>query len=434
MSYILQEGRSSVTAHISQARCCSSAALLPVESFLSGSFSRRHDDHALDPKNMAASHKAGVVADDEIVNLYKVYGGSLGAAIVEKNADGGRDLFEYSRSGGSSVGIVRMHENMSPLLNYFELEITCDGRERAIGIGVGDCNYPLTRMPGWNPRSIGFHADDGKLYHQAGFGAAYGPLSYKGDRMGVGVDFETECGEEYVKVWFTRNGEMLNRAITVKRPMKGLYPLIGMHSEKEQVRYLGHRYCTPNCGDDDVPGMHIDSVHPLTYWLRCNGISFGKDPRKLFFRAGSRDVSSAVACSPLTAEWFYFEVCIDDGGEDNSIGIGVSPWDYSLDSYPGWRSQSVGYHGDNGCLYKEHGNGKPFGPKCEKGDVMGCGVLFGDEAVKDSDKNSCIVFFTRNGEHVGQCEAVVPKDGFYPMVSMSSPGQKVTVAFDVLTG
>ena len=383
---------------------------------------------------MAVSQEAGVGADNSTINLYKVYGGALGAAVVEKNAGGNRDLFEFDRKKGSSVGVVRMNEPMSPLINYFELKITCDGINRAIGIGVGDCNYPLTRQPGWNANSIGFHADDGRLYYHAGSGARLGPVSYKGDRMGVGVDFETECGEGYVKVWFTRNGEMLDNAIRVKRPMKGLYPLIGMHSDKEQVRYLGHRYCSPNCGDDDVLVMHVDSVHPLTYWLRCNGISFGKDPRKLFFRAGARDVSSAVASSPLTSEWFYFELCIDDGGEDNSVGIGVSPWDYSLDCYPGWRSQSVGYHGDNGCLYKEHGHGKPFGPRCEKGDVMGCGVLFGEEALNDSGKSNCVVFFTRNGERVGQCEAVVPKDGFYPMVSMSSPGQKVTVTFDLLTG
>ena len=384
---------------------------------------------------MAVSQKAGGSAGNgrgnDTVNIYKLYGGSLGSAIVEKNAGGDRDVFEFDRNKGSSVGVVRMWEPMSPLLNYFEFEITCDGRERAIGIGVGESGYSLTRMPGWNARSIGFHADDGKLYHQAGFGSAHGPQSHKGDRLGVGVDFEAECGEGYVKVWFTRNGDMVNNAITVKRPMKGLYPLIGMHSDKEQVRYLGHRYCSPNCGDDDVPVMHIDSAHPLTYWLRCNGIAFGKDPRKLFFKAGARDVSSVVASSPLTLERFYFELIIDDGGEDNSVGIGVGPWDYALDSYPGWKPQSIGYHGDNGCLYKEQGHGKPFGPKCEQGDVMGCGVILDPS---DSSNDKCTVFFTRNGERVGQCEAVVPKDGLYPMVAMSSPGQKVTVAFDLLSG
>ena len=35
-------------------------------------------------------------------------------------------------------------------------------------------------MPGWNRDSIGYHADDGKLYHERGMGVNFGPKCAKG--------------------------------------------------------------------------------------------------------------------------------------------------------------------------------------------------------------------------------------------------------------
>ena len=37
---------------------------------------------------------------------------------------------------------------------------------------------------------------------------------------------------------------------------------------------------------------------------------------------------------------------------------------------------SCAYHADDGKIFSGSGVGAPFGPRCHKGDVMGCGVLF----------------------------------------------------------
>ena len=36
----------------------------------------------------------------------------------------------------------------------------------------------------------------------------------------------------------------------------------------------------------------------------------------------------------------------------------------------------MAYHADDGKIFVGSGIGDPFGPKCSKGDVMGCGILF----------------------------------------------------------
>jgi len=58
---------------------------------------------------------------------------------------------------------------------------------------------------------------------------------------------------------------------------------------------------------------------------------------------------------------------------------------------PGWAKGSWAYHGDDGALFIESGQGISYGPTYGSGDVIGCGV--------DLHKNE--MFFTKNGEHVG---------------------------------
>ncbi len=142
--------------------------------------------------------------------------------------------------GGSSVGVVKFLEPMNPLLNYFEYVITDRGVKTTIGIGVGESRYPLTQQPGWSVNSIGYHADDGSLFCGSGFGQVFGPTCSTGDRMGCGVDFDADCGDGYVDVFFTKNGRQVGNVVRMKLPPGGFYPLVGMHSRGEKVRYLGH--------------------------------------------------------------------------------------------------------------------------------------------------------------------------------------------------
>ena len=78
----------------------------------------------------------------------------------------------------------------------------------------------MSRMPGWNRNSCGYHADDGKLYHERGMGSVFGPTCTDGDRMGCGVDFGTDCGSGYVNVFFTKNGNQVRRGDEKEEEMK----------------------------------------------------------------------------------------------------------------------------------------------------------------------------------------------------------------------
>ena len=431
-------------------------------------------------------------------------------------------------------------EPLSPLLNYFECHILAKGAESSIGIGTGERSYPLMRMPGWNRNSIGYHADDGKLYHENGSGIHFGPTCTEGDRMGCGVNFESDAGYGYCEVFFTKNGQLVGEPVRMKRPVYGLYPIIGLHSRGEKVRYLGHWH---RHGPSLMEPM-IQDHSPSNVWLRSNGILFRDDGLTLEYGGvggDSQDVSVAQGRFPLDRTNYYFQLEIMSTGNLGAIAIGVGRASYPLHSHPGWSSGAVGYHADDGKLFVEQGQGKEFGPSCSEGDIMGCGIMFDveeeegameeeikeevkeeseDESSSDSiysndedednllDDNDdaealfyhdllqrergvggrlgrgglgrlfprrgrgalrggrfggfrqnrynhrdmallgnpskslsvsnsgskCSVYFTKNGERIGDASVSMPKGGFFPLVGLLSKGEKVCVNLQPLSG
>ena len=429
---------------------------------------------------------------------------------------------------GGSTGIVKLLEPLNPILNYFEYEILDRGNEASIGIGVGERNYPMSRMPGWNRNSIGYHGDDGKLYHENGIGNVFGPTCTTGDHVGCGVDFDNEDGSGYVDVFFTRNHKVVGQPVKMKKPVYGLYPLIGLHSRGERVVYNGHWHKVP----DGLQEPMILDHSPSSMWLRSNGVKFTDDGMMLEYMGcggDAQDVGMAQSKFALSRTNHYFEMEILARGTNGALAIGLAKSNYPLHRHPGWNLGAVGYHADDGKLFVERGHGEAFGPVCTEGDRMGCGIKYTKEdeendvvdascdfesyeeslsdssspsSVSDEDQqfddeeddehffrhiiqqaqaggrgggglfgrggpfggraggiqrlrerikqrkevgeskrsavdksgHKCTVYFTKNGEKIGETECDIPVGGFFPVVAMLSKGEKVRVDLQPLSG
>ena len=137
--------------------------------------------------------------------------------------------------------------------NYFEIKLVGNSGEFGVGIGLGPINYPgsFQHMPGWDANCIGYHSDDGKLFHEYGRGRPFGPTCSEGDIMGCGVDFAGAEVEGMANVWFTKNQVMVGPPINVKILKGGLFPLIGLGTSGDvlTVKYLGHVHQEPPFAD-----------------------------------------------------------------------------------------------------------------------------------------------------------------------------------------
>ncbi|XP_070565095.1 SPRY domain-containing protein 3-like [Ptychodera flava] len=296
--------------------------------------------------------------------------------------------------------------------------------------------------------------------------------------MGCGIKFDELDYEEGVRqnvpVFFTRNGKEIG-TVMAPMPAGGLFPGVGMHSVGEEVK-LHMDADWVNLEED----MLIDSCEDD--WARLHDVRVNGLMLEYVGRGRSiADVGLAQARKPLTPTSHYFEIEIVDPGKNCYIAIGLAHRDYPKHRHPGWNKGSIAYHADDGKIFKGSGIGDPFGPRCYKGDLMGCGIMFPRDYLAESDVESdddkaeeperhrheddhvndfyeledyldsssedeewyqdgkedgvkVQIFFTRNGKTVGRREVRIPQGGFFPTIGMLSCDEKVRVDLKPLTG
>ena len=126
---------------------------------------------------------------------------------------------------------------------------------------------------------------------------------------------------------------------------------------------------------------------------------------------------------PNSVGLYYFEVEIIHIGD--TIGIGFINKDFNLQNkIPGWESNSIGYHSDDGLLYLCNSNGEKYGPVYTTGDFIGC-------CINTIEK---YFFFTKNGEKLKQISykddmIINSSIEYYPAIGMRKHKQEIRCNF-----
>ncbi|XP_076064885.1 SPRY domain-containing protein 3-like [Oratosquilla oratoria] len=297
------------------------------------------------------------------------------------------DVLSYTEEDDERVGVYISDTPVTADHNYFEVEILDMAAQGAISIGLCCQKYPLYKLPGWAAESVGYHADDGKLFKARPRGIVFGPKCGGGDRMGCGVKFDPLSPEDdpsVIPVFFTKNGREIG-TVLMSAPAGGLFPCVGLAATGDEVRLTTHL----SWQHDEDTHMSIDSNEDE--WLRLHDIRLNGQMLEYCGRGKSLiDVGLAQARVPLNTTSHYFEMEIVDPGRSGYITIGLTRKDYPKHRHPGWNRGSIAYHADDGRIFVGSTVGSPFGPRCHKGDVMGCGIIFPRDYVctYDSDGGS----------------------------------------------
>ncbi|KAF9493903.1 SPRY-domain-containing protein [Pleurotus eryngii] len=114
---------------------------------------------------------------------------------------------------------------------YYEVEILnkpSKGCSTSIGFAGPDAR--LSRLPGSERSSWGYHGSDGYCYASEREGSPYGVQFQTGDFIGCGIDFTTR------RMFFTRNGSWINDVFDNVGKDCDIYPSVGMRINSESVR------------------------------------------------------------------------------------------------------------------------------------------------------------------------------------------------------
>ncbi|KAK4052488.1 hypothetical protein OIV83_002290 [Microbotryomycetes sp. JL201] len=176
-------------------------------------------------------------------------------ALLELSSDRLNLMFAGSaKYGDRDAAAVRADRPIPPQCGvyYFEVEIVDKGLSGYIGVGFSHPTVSLSRLPGWEDNSWGYHGDDGRAFCCLGTGESFGPTFTTGDVIGCGIDW-TDAGPKGkdkgrpkdadkkggARAFFTKNGEFLGYAFA---NLHGdLYPSVGLRTPGEVVKVnFGH--------------------------------------------------------------------------------------------------------------------------------------------------------------------------------------------------
>ncbi|KAJ7630430.1 SPRY-domain-containing protein [Roridomyces roridus] len=113
---------------------------------------------------------------------------------------------------------------------YYEVDILSKGNKGHISIGFAGKDVRLSRLPGWEQNSWGYHGDDGCSFAAEKNGTPFGPTFGTGDTIGCGIDFSTH------QAFFTKNGNLIGSVFKDIGKSIDLYPSIGLRHSGEAVR------------------------------------------------------------------------------------------------------------------------------------------------------------------------------------------------------
>ena len=124
---------------------------------------------------------------------------------------------------------------------------------------------------------------------------------------------------------------------------------------------------------------------------------------------------------------FYFEVVIEDTGDNCEIAVGICTRSSPVDRFPGWVQSSFGYHGDDGNIFCESMDAE-FEPEKVFKTGYPIGVLL--------NYNSSTLTFSRKKKNVQtiQLQAHHLNEDFYPCIGISSPGAVVRLTTPIGSG
>ncbi|PIA40683.1 hypothetical protein AQUCO_02400028v1 [Aquilegia coerulea] len=129
-------------------------------------------------------------------------------------------------------------------------------------------------------------------------------------------------------------------------------------------------------------------------------------------------VVQANCPAPTKCLVYYFEIYVKNAGAKGQIAIGFTNEHFKMRRQPGWETNSYGYHGDDGLLYRGQGKGENFGPTFTSGDTIGGGINYASQEF----------FFTKNGKLVGNPYKDV-KGPLFPTVAVHSQNEEVNINF-----
>ncbi|KAI6045199.1 hypothetical protein EDC04DRAFT_2865641 [Pisolithus marmoratus] len=213
---------------------CGSQTATRVDCSSSGNRSRRSpsvdsdEEDSSPPRELRKSPPPVISASLPALLLPTRWCDEFRNALLSVSGDGGDLIYQGTPSTSEKdTAAARTVVPVPPAcgIYYFEVELTGKASKSFIGRDV-----KLSRLPGWEKNSWGYHGDSGTIYSGDRNGTTFGTTFGVGDIVGCGIDF---CQN---KVFYTKNGSLLGTVFDNVGKDGDIYPAVGLCHTGESIR------------------------------------------------------------------------------------------------------------------------------------------------------------------------------------------------------
>lgn len=321
---------------------------------------------------------------------------------------------------GTSRGFCQASWSFSPEKSYFEIEIVGVTDVSCIQAGAAIEIPPGCRTA--NVDSV-MYCCSGQVHIRVG-----GQRSNHSTQRCGSVGYTVGCGLNFTGnhptsiEFYLNNMKLLKVSLPEKWKGKPLFPTIVLSQP----------------GNTVVPRMSLSPPQwdrsSLIGWLRTERVTVSGSIAE--YHPSSAEKTEVGLCqinhcleSNLNSS---FEVEILNRGKFCTIGVGAASANYSALCQPGWKENSIGYHGDDGHLFANNPNGFSFGPTWKDRDIIGVAVR--QPSFESTEGHEIQVYFTKNGLVLGHTTISIPPSGLFPTVGFHSPREKVKITLNPSSG
>ena len=225
----------------------------------------------------------------------------------------------------SKIGFAQSCSPFHPGWSYFEVEIISRDPHKALAVGLTSRRYDMKDWVGWKAESVGYHADDGKMFIANGRGEPFGPKLYEGDIVGCGVKVLSGCNQilenSKIEVFFVVNQCTVGTPKVITVPPGGLFPTVCMESPSEVVNVF---FRAP---------QYTSSLNKMNrLWAKAvcvsqvgNVIEHGCGSRSSSMKQVKIPIGYCQAVLPINTRRRYFEIEIIDSDIKSNLSLGLAP-------------------------------------------------------------------------------------------------------------
>lgn len=218
---------------------CGSQTATRVDCSSSGNRSRRSpsvdsdEEDSSPPRELRKSPPPVISASLPALLLPTRWCDEFRNALLSVSGDGGDLIYQGTPSTSEKdTAAARTVVPVPPAcgIYYFEVELTGKASKSRVSIGFIGRDVKLSRLPGWEKNSWGYHGDSGTIYSGDRNGTTFGTTFGVGDIVGCGIDF---CQN---KVFYTKNGSLLGTVFDNVGKDGDIYPAVGLCHTGESIR------------------------------------------------------------------------------------------------------------------------------------------------------------------------------------------------------